>query len=86
MNGIYPNGNITTVREMGSLVRKFRKENGWRIEDVSGISNVGARFVSEFERGKETVELGKVLKVLEVLGLQVVIQARGQSDTRNQEL
>lgn len=85
MSDINPNGNISSVEEIGALVRKYRKQNSWRIEDVSGIANIGARFVSEFERGKETVELGKVLKVLNVLGLEVVIRPRGQRDFENQD-
>lgn len=85
MSNINPNGNISSAEEIGALVRKYRKQNGWRIEDVSGIANVGARFISEFERGKETAELGKVLKVLEVLGLEVVIRPRGQLDHEVQE-
>ncbi len=80
MNNINPSGNISSVEEIGTLVRQYRKQHGWRIEDVSGIGNVGARFISEFERGKETAELGKVLKVLDVLGLEVVIRPRGQPD------
>jgi hypothetical protein len=35
------------------------------------------RFLSEFERGKETAEIGKVLKALRTLGLEVIIQPRG---------
>ncbi len=35
------------------------------------------RFLSEFERGKETAEIDKVLKVLRTLGLEVVIKPRG---------
>ncbi len=29
------------------------------------------------ERGKETAEIGKVLKALRILGLEIVIQPRG---------
>lgn len=37
------------------------------------------RFLSEFERGKEAAEIGKVLKTLRTLGLEVIIQPRGQA-------
>ena len=80
MSILHPSGNISSASEIGALVRKYRKHKGWRIEDVSGIGNVGARFISEFERGKETAELGKVLKVLDTLGLEIVIRPRGQAD------
>jgi hypothetical protein len=37
------------------------------------------RFLSELERGKETAEIGKVLRVLERLGLELVVVPRGSS-------
>ena len=85
MGKILPYGNILNVNELGELVRRFRKENGWRIEDVAGIANVGSRFISEFERGKETVEIGKVLKVLNALGLEVLVHPRHQGDLGMEE-
>ena len=43
---------------------------------ISAFGNLGMRFLSELERGKATAELGKVLKALQTLGLEVVIQPR----------
>ena len=43
---------------------------------ISAFGNLGTRFLSELERGKATAELGKVLKALQTLGLEVVIQPR----------
>ncbi|MEG7522290.1 MAG: hypothetical protein M3H12_04215 [Chromatiales bacterium] len=36
------------------------------------------RVLSEFERGKETAEIGKVLKALRTLGLEVIIRPHGR--------
>lgn len=69
-------GRVRTVAELGALVRAHRKQREFTQERVAGVSNVGTRFLSEFERGKETVELGKALKVLQTLGLDVIIQKR----------
>lgn len=68
---------IDTTAELGRLAREHRKSRGLTLETVSGLTNVGSRFLSEFERGKETAEIGKVLKTLRVLGLEVVIRPRG---------
>lgn len=48
-----------------------------RQRDAAGISGVGVRFLSELERGKPTVELGRALRVLGRLGLEVWILPRG---------
>lgn len=75
-----PIGTIRKSEDLGSLVRAHRKTRKLDLETVSGLANVGVRFLSEFERGKETAEIGKVLKVLQVLGLRVTVTAR-HSDT-----
>ena len=51
---------------------------GWTLETLSGFANVSMRFLSELERGKETVEMGKALHALRLLGLEVVIVPRRQ--------
>lgn len=68
---------IRTASELGNIMRAFRKSQKITLEDVSGISNLGMRFLSELERGKETAELGKALQALNGLGLEVIIQPRG---------
>jgi transcriptional regulator with XRE-family HTH domain len=69
-------GAIRTVEELGRLTRAHRKSRRLTLETVSGLGNLSMRFLSEFERGKETAELGKVLKALRTLGLEVIIQPR----------
>lgn len=69
-------GAIRSVEELGKLARAHRKQRKLTLETISGLGNLSTRFLSEFERGKETAELGKVLKALRTLGLEVVIQPR----------
>jgi len=72
-------GPIRTTEALGRLVRAHRKERGLTLETVSGLGNLSVRFLSEFERGKETAEIGKVLKALRTLGLEVTVRPRGQA-------
>jgi transcriptional regulator with XRE-family HTH domain len=73
-------GPIRTTEALGRLVRAHRKERGLTLETVSGLGNLSVRFLSEFERGKETAEIGKVLKALRTLGLEVTVRPRGQAE------
>ena len=73
-----PYGPIQSTEDIGRLVRAHRKQRGLTLETVSGLGNLSVRFLSEFERGKETAEIGKVLKALRTLGLEVIVQPRGQ--------
>jgi transcriptional regulator with XRE-family HTH domain len=72
-------GAILTTEELGQLARAHRKQRSLTLETISGLGNLSTRFLSEFERGKETAEIGKVLKALRTLGLEVIIQPRGHS-------
>jgi len=63
--------NITSAQELGLLIRATRKNQKVRMDDVAGSAGVGPVFVREVERGKETVQLGRVLKLLAELGIEL---------------
>ena len=69
-------GAIRSTKELGKLARAHRKSRRLTLETVAGLGNLSTRFLSEFERGKETAEIGKVLKALRTIGLEVIIQPR----------
>lgn len=74
-------GRIKSAEELGGLIRSHRKRKHLTIETVSGLGNFSPRFLSELERGKETAEIGKVLKALSTLGLEIIIQPRKPRNT-----
>jgi len=67
---------VKSVEELGKYVRAYRKARGITQGKVSGLSNVSTKFLSEFERGKKTSEIGKILQVLNVLGIDVTVGQR----------
>lgn len=69
-------GTVQTAEELGRLARAHRKHRHLTLETVSGLGKLSTRFLSEFERGKETAEIGKALKALRILGLEIIIQPR----------
>ncbi len=73
----------TTIHQssdLGSLIRHKRKADGLTITDTASLCGVGYRFLSELENGKDTAEIGKVLKVLSGLGLDVSVSDREWTD------
>ena len=50
-------------------IRAERKRQGVTQLELSQAADVGRRFVVELENGKETVQVGKMLKVLDILGI-----------------
>ena len=75
-------GVVRSAEDLGRFVRAHRKQRKLTLETISGLGNLSPRFLSEFERGKETAEIGKVLQALRTLGLEVLIQPRGGTLSR----
>ena len=65
-----------TVTELGRIVRLQRRESSLRQDELAALAGVGTRFVSELENGKSSLELGKVVRVLETVGLEVTVAKR----------
>lgn len=68
---------IISTKELGNLVREFRVAQKLTQADILGLANTGNRFIVELENGKPTVQFQKVLDVLDVLGLELVVQKKG---------
>jgi len=67
---------VQTTIELGQLARERRQQIALTQLDVAGLGNTGNRFIVELEQGKPTLQLQKVLDVLNLLGLEVVIRAK----------
>ena len=65
--------NIKTAEQLGAIIRERRKEAGLTQKKMASLAGVGARFLSELERGKPTVQLGKTLSILQLLGLELTV-------------
>jgi len=62
-----------TPTDMGDLVRNTRKRLGVTQKDLALTAGTGLRFVIDLERGKETCELGKSLRILQTLGITLTL-------------
>lgn len=67
---------LSSSAEFGQLVRKTRKEQGLTQLDVAGLAGLSNRFVIDLERGKETLQLQKVLDVMALLGLELTARSK----------
>lgn len=66
------NFSIKSVADLGLLARAVRKCNHLRLDDVAGSANLGPVFVGDVEHGKETVQFGRVLRLLKELGVELM--------------
>ena len=59
------------MKELGAFVASERKRQNVTQLPLSQAADVGRRFVVELEQGKETIHAGKLLKVLDTLGIDL---------------
>ena len=56
---------LKNISSIGAKIRSIRKEQGISQETLAGLAGTGRRYISELERGKETVRIRELLKLLD---------------------
>lgn len=67
---------ISNVEDFGKIIRVRRKSLGYTQEYVASVSGLSMSFISDLERGKKTIELGKAMFLANLLGLDVYLSDR----------
>lgn len=65
---------LATPADLGRAIRQARRRRGLRQEDLALGAGTGMRFIGELERGKPTVQLAPTLRVLNALGVALVLE------------
>ena len=73
MSATVPTTDLHSVKDLGRAVRDVRVAMKLRQAEAALLCGVGVRFLSDLERGKETVRLGPALKVINGLGLVLML-------------
>lgn len=75
-----PHTLVKSTEELGAIARTHRAALGLGLRQVVPVAGVGIRFLSEFERGKPTAEIGKVMAALHGIGLELAVVPREDAD------
>ena len=67
--------NVLSTTDIGQIIRQRRKQLGVTQKDLAMACGTGLRFVVDLEKGKQTCQVGKVLQVLNALGLKLEVGA-----------
>lgn len=62
---------ISSIAELGKILRLVRKESGLTQRDAAALCNVSLPFLNGLEQGKPTAQVGKVLSVCNRFGIEV---------------
>jgi HTH-type transcriptional regulator / antitoxin HipB len=72
---------VRSSAELGAVIRGQRKRLALKQLDLAGLGNTGNRFIVDLENGKPTVQLQKVLDLMDLLGLEVVVRTKASRST-----
>jgi HTH-type transcriptional regulator/antitoxin HipB len=70
---------ISSVVELGEILRAVRKESGLTQRDAAALCNVSLPFLNGLEQGKPTAQIGKVLSVCSRFGIDVRLRLPGET-------
>ena len=62
---------VKTAGDIGRLIREGRTRAGMSQTELASRFGTTQSWISEVENGKETAEIGKVLRVLSYLGIEL---------------
>jgi transcriptional regulator with XRE-family HTH domain len=65
---------IQSVEDLGLVIRAVRKSAHVRQDDLASTVQVSKQFTADVERGKPTVQMGRVLLLLEELGIPLSVE------------
>lgn len=72
---------IINSENIGTAVRTRRKQLKVTQTELAMTCGTGLRFIVDLERGKPTCHIGKILQVLQALGLSIEIGQIGGNET-----
>lgn len=67
LTGTIKNGEAGEVDEVGTRIRQLRKERGVSLEDLSSLTGFKVERLKDIESGKESPQLGMVMKLSKAL-------------------
>ncbi|WP_454727925.1 MULTISPECIES: helix-turn-helix transcriptional regulator [Cupriavidus] len=69
-------GAVASSVDLGELVKRLRTQQRITQQALAEWAGTGERFIVDLERGKPTVQLDKILKVLDTLGARLAVMER----------
>lgn len=64
---------VTSLAALGRIVRAQRRASGLRIDDAAALCGVSVDLLSRLENGRSGISTDRLMKVLDALGLAMVV-------------
>jgi y4mF family transcriptional regulator len=77
---------IRSPEDLALVIRAVRKSTRMRQDDLAAVVGVSQQFAVDVERGKPTVQFGRVLRLLEELGVSLNVDIPDEASRKLEEL
>ena len=67
---------ILDSKSLGKAISARRKELKYTQSYISSITGFSTSFISDLENGKNTAEIGKTIDIINVLGMNILVEPR----------
>ena len=67
---------INNTKTLGETIRARRKEVHYTQAYLAEFTGLSVTFISDVERGKTTAEIEKIIRLINVLGLNLLVEKR----------
>ena len=67
---------INNTKTLGETIRARRKELHYTQAYLEELTGLSVTFISDVERGKTTAEIEKIIRLINVLGLNLLVEKR----------
>lgn len=67
---------IIDVISLGKRIKERRKQLNYTQRFLSEVTGLSISFISDLEHGKETSEIGKILFLINTLGMDLFVESR----------
>ena len=82
MEPFSPNDEISGLAQLARQLRARRRLIKLTQTELAGLAGVGLRFVSDLENARPGLEIGRVFRVAETLGLEIALRPRDWPSAR----
>ncbi len=72
-----------TSNEIAEIIHHCRKQSGLTQQELAKLAGVGKTVIFDIEKGKETVHINTLLKVLDVLNIRLKLELPFTQTTEN---
>lgn len=74
---------MMNITELSEIVQSCRKESGLSQVALAELAGVGKTVIFDIEKGKITIQLDTLLKILAVLNIQIMLEPPFSINTRD---